>query len=122
MKLLTLMLLIVACNSPKKADTTPLPEDTVRTKVNKTFTVELSTSMGTGYSWSTSDSAYTKAIRLDSVTVINNVVGKDDGADTQIFHFTALAKNTITLLFIRKRPWEKADKADKEKKFTIIIE
>jgi predicted secreted protein len=120
MKLLTFLLLIAACNSPKKADSTP-PEDTVMAMVNKTFTIQLSTSMGTGYSWSPIDAAYTKTIRLDSVTVVNNIVGKDDGADTQIFHFTALTKNTISILFIRKRPWEEADKADKEKKFTIII-
>jgi predicted secreted protein len=121
MKLLTIILLLYACKAPNQVNNIP-PGDTLTVKVNHTFTIPLSTSMGTGYSWSTIDSAYSTNIRLDSVTVTNNVVGKDDGADTQTFHFTALAKNTITILFIRKRPWEKADKADKERKFTIIIE
>lgn len=119
MKLLALMLLSTACNSPQKADTT-ITEDTIRTKINESLTIELSTSMGTGFSWQPLDSLYTDTIRLDSITVVNNKT-KEDGADTQIFHFTPLKKGSITILFIRKRPWEKADKRDKEKSITINI-
>jgi len=78
--------------------------------------------MGTGYSWASKDSAYTKNMSLDSVTVINNLEGKDDGPDLQVFHFRPLVKSTNKLLFVHKRPWEKADKADKEKRYTVIIE
>lgn len=78
--------------------------------------------MGTGYSWESKDSAYAKNMSLDSVTVINNTEGKDDGPDMQVFHFHSLIKSTSNILFIHKRPWEKANKADKEKLYTIIIE
>jgi predicted secreted protein len=120
MKLLIVMLFMAGCNSPQKADTA-LSTDTIRATVNKPSSIELSTSMGTGYSWQPIDSLYTGTIRIDSVTVVNNKT-KEDGADTQIFHFTPLKKGNITILFIRKRPWESADKRDKEKSITINID
>lgn len=120
MKILAVLLFFSACNSSGKTNTQP-QGDTINTSINKAFTIELTTSMGTGYSWQPQDSLYKKNLRLDSVTVINNK-SKEDGADTQIFHFTPIKKGTIEILFIRKRPWETIEKRDKEKKFTIVIE
>jgi hypothetical protein len=59
---------------------------------------------------------------LDSIKVVNNIEGKDDGPDTQVFYFRARAKSSNQLHFIRKRPWEGNDLADKERTFTITIE
>lgn len=121
MKLLPLVLFFCACNTAKQpADMAE--GDTLKVKVDSSFTIELSTSMGTGYSWGLADSAWTRNISLDSVTVINNLEGKDDGADTQIFHFKALKKSSTLLHFIRKRPWQGNDKANKERNITVIIE
>lgn len=120
MKILAALLFISACNSPAQTDTLP-KGDTITTHINKSFIIELSTSMGTGYSWQPEDSLYKSNLRLDSVTVVNNK-SKEDGADTQVFHFTAIKKGTIEILFIRKRPWEGIEKKDKERKITIIIE
>ncbi len=121
MKLFALLLFISACNSPQQTNQTP-GADTIVADLNKPFTIELTTSLGTGYSWAPIDSAYKKLIRLDSTTTVNNITGKEDGTDLQIFHFTGIAKGTIECLFIRKRPWEANDKRDKEKKFTITIQ
>ncbi|MBI5856859.1 MAG: protease inhibitor I42 family protein [Sphingobacteriales bacterium] len=121
MKLLLFLFLFSACDTAKHPKVTPAG-DTISVKINTTFTIKLSTSMGTGYSWGLTDSAWTKYMALDSVTVVNNVEGKDDGADTQIFYFRSLVKSTTTLHFIRRRPWESPEKADKERYFTIIIE
>lgn len=121
MKLLPIVLFFYACNTAKQP--VDMGEgDTLNVKVDSSFTIKLSTSMGTGYSWGLADSAWTKNISLDSVSVINNVEGKDDGADTQVFHFKAIRKSSTPLHFIRKRPWQSNDKADKEKKITVIIE
>lgn len=78
--------------------------------------------MGTGYSWGLPDSAWSGNMSLDSVTIVNNTEGKDDGADTQVFYFKALKKSTTILHFTRKRPWESADKANKRRDITVIIE
>jgi len=121
MKILSLLVLVCSCNTAS-VSTPSTTTDTIRVKPNESFTIKLATSMGTGYSWSTKDSAYQKYLSLDSVTVVNNTEGKDDGQDLQVFHFHSLEKSTTSILFIHKRPWEKADKADKEKQFTIITE
>jgi predicted secreted protein len=127
MKALILLIFIYACGAStqkegQQAPATMTVSDTIRAKPNEQFTIKLITSMGTGYSWTTTDSAYSKNMSLDSVTVISNTEGKEDGADQQVFHFRALAKSTTLLHFIRKRPWEGTEKADKQKKFTVIIE
>ncbi|HEV7780087.1 MAG TPA: protease inhibitor I42 family protein [Chitinophagaceae bacterium] len=136
MKVLTLLIFLYACGaSPKSestkspqnpesnnpADTTSVKTDSITVKVNETFTIKLGTSMGTGYAWSTTDSTYSKNISLDSVSVISNTEGKEDGADLQVFHFRALVKSTTVLDFIHKRSWEPSEKADKQKKYTVII-
>lgn len=119
MKILLLLFLLTGCDTAKQNSTTPLT-DTVYVKVNESFTIKLSTSMGTGYSWMPVDSSYKKNISIDSVVVINNIEGKDDGADTQVFYLHALEKSSTVLHFIRKRPWEANAKANKEKKITIV--
>lgn len=121
MKLLLILILAAGCETAKQHSATTLT-DTVYVKINEPFTIKLSTSMGTGYSWMPIDSSYRKNIIVDSITVVNNIEGKDDGADTQIFHLRALQKSTTLLHFIRKRPWENNQKADKEKKFTLIAQ
>lgn len=113
--------MLCACN-PAKKQAGSGEGDTLTVKQNSTFTIQLSTTMGTGYSWGLPDSSWTETLRLDSVSVINNVEGKDDGPDTQVFHFKALRKSTTRLHFIRKRPWESDDKANKERNITVIIE
>ncbi|MFM2338282.1 MAG: Chagasin family peptidase inhibitor [Bacteroidota bacterium] len=120
MKFVAAMLVLGACHSPNPADTLPDKYE-IHTSLQQRFTIELNTSMGTGFSWQPIDSSYKQILRLDSVTVINNKV-TEDGADTQVFHFTPIKKATIQLLFIRKRPWEKADKRDKEKNIHVYIE
>ena len=121
MKLLSLLILFCSCGAANTSDS-GIASDTIKVKVNESFTIKLATSMGTGYSWSTADSAYASNMSLDSVTVISNTTGKEDGTDLQVFHFRSLVKSTSQLHFIHKRPWEKAEKADKEKRFTVIIE
>lgn len=127
MKVLTLLLFLYACGASNKGESPQAPDgnnptDTIRVKVNETFSIKLGTSMGTGYSWTTTDSAYTKNMSLDSVTIISNTEGKEDGADLQVFHFRALVKSITQLGYIHKRSWEANDKADKQKKYTVIIE
>ncbi|MGQ0738842.1 MAG: protease inhibitor I42 family protein [Bacteroidota bacterium] len=121
MKLLSLIFLISSCNAAKEQSNVP-PGDTISVKVNTSFTIKLSTSMGTGYQWSPADSAWTGYMTLDSVTVVNNIEGRDDGPDTQVFYFTATKKGETKLHFIRTRPWKKKDPPDKEKVFTILAE
>jgi len=121
MKILLILFLLTGCDTAKQNSTTP-PTDTIYVKVNESFTIKLSTSMGTGYSWMPIDSSYRKSIAIDSVVVINNIEGKDDGADTQVFYLHAVEKSSTVLHFIRKRPWQGNDKADKEKKITIVAE
>ena len=119
MKLIPLILLAGTCNTGKP-DTTR--QDTIRVQLNGSFRVELGTSMGTGYSWSIKDSSYQASLSLDSTQVLNNVQGKDDGPDTQVFFFTAIKKGEIKLHFIRTRPWKKKDPPDKERIYTILTE
>lgn len=121
MKILFILFLLTGCESAKQNSTSPLT-DTINVKVNESFTIKLSTSMGTGYSWMPVDSSYKKNIIIDSVVVVNNIEGKDDGADTQVFYLHALQKSNTVLHFIRKRPWEGNHKADKERKLTIIAQ
>lgn len=121
MKMLSLFVFFCSCNAAS-INTPTTASDTINVKVNESFTIKLATSMGTGYTWAPEDSAYIKNMSLDSVTVINNVEGKDNGPDLQVFHFRSLLKSTTKLVFIHKRPWEKADTADKKKPYTIIIE
>ena len=121
MKILSLLVFLCSCKT-SSINTLSTKSDTIKVRINEPFTIKLATSMGTGYSWEGKDSAYTKNMSLDSVTVINNIEGKDDGPDLQVFHFRPLLKSTTNILFIHKRPWQKADKADKEKLYTIIIE
>ncbi len=121
MKILLILFLLTGCDAAKQNSTTPTT-DTVYVKVNESFTIKLSTSMGTGYSWMPIDSSYKKNIAIDSVVVINNIEGKDDGADTQVFYLHAMQKSSTVLHFIRKRPWEDNAKANKEKKITIVAE
>jgi len=119
MKLFVLFALIGGCHT-SKPDTAS--QDTIRVKINETFEIRLGTSMGTGYSWSPKDSAYQANFSLDSSYVINNVEGKDNGPDTQVFRFRALKKSETTLQFIHSRPWEKNKPPDKERSFRILIE
>lgn len=121
MKLLPLLFLFTACDTAKQPKVTP-EGDTITVKINSPFTIKLATSMGTGYSWGLADSAWANYIKLDSVTVVNNVEGKDNGADTQVFYFRSLVKGTTTLHFIHRRPWESPEKADKKKNYIIVIE
>ncbi len=119
MKLIPLLLMAGACNTGKP-DTTR--QDTLRVQLNESFKIELGTSMGTGYSWRISDSSYLGSLSLDSTQVLNNVQGKDDGPDIQIFFFTARKKGETKLHFIRTRPWKKKDPPDKERTYTLLIE
>lgn len=121
MKILITFLWFAGCNTPKQNISIPLT-DTVFVKVNQSFTIKLSTSMGTGFSWMPIDSSYKENIKIDSVVVINNIEGKDDGPDTQVFYLIALKKNSTVMHMIRKRPWEANIKANKEKKITIIAQ
>ena len=119
MKLIPLLLVAGACNTGKP-DTTR--QDTIRVTVNESFKIELGTSMGTGYSWSIKDSSYMGNLSLDSTRVLNNMQGKDDGPDTQVFFFTAIKKGETKLHFIRTRPWKKKDPPDKERIISILAE
>lgn len=121
MKLISLLLFFCACNTAKQPPVAG-DTDTISVKLNDSFTIRLSTSMGTGYSWSLADSSWARNMSLDSVTVVNNVEGKDDGPDTQVFYFRAITKSTSVLHFLHKRPWEQSGKINKEKKITVIIE
>lgn len=121
MKLIICLFILSACDASKKQNSTAVT-DTITVKVNNSFTVELGTSMGTGYSWVLADSSWVNYLSLDSVTVKNNAEGKDDGQDLQVFHFHSHVKSNTILHFVRKRPWESNDKADKVKHITVIIE
>ncbi len=119
MKLLGLLILFIFCGtSGLKA----LVNDTIKVKAGNTFEIKLITNMGTGYSWSITDSAYSANMSLDSVTVANNYEGKDNGSDLQVFHMKALTRGETKLHFVRRRPWEKNTKPEEEKTFAIIIE
>lgn len=120
MKVLLLLLFFCNCGTSQNGESMPVT-DTIRVKAHERFTIQLPTSMGTGYSWTITDSAYTTNMSLDSVSVINNAQ-KEDGQDQQVFYFHALVKSNTKIPFIRKRSWEPDSKADKEKTFTVIIE
>ena len=129
MKLIVLFLLAGACNTGKPDSAVPVADkpdttlqDTLRVNLHNSFTIELGTSMGTGFSWSLRDSSYRASLSLDSTTVLNNVEGKDDGPDIQVFYFTAIKKGETRLHFIRKRPWRKNDPPDKERIFNILAD
>lgn len=129
MKLFALIAFIGACNTGKPDTAKPgIPppdtsrQDTIRVKLNDPFTIELGTSMGTGFSWSLTDSLYRGFLTLDSTKVLNNVQGKDNGPDTQQFFFTAVRKGDTKLHFIHARPWQKDIPPDKERTFSVFIE
>jgi predicted secreted protein len=119
MKLFVLFALVGGCHTSKPDSTS---QDTIRVKVNETFEIRLGTSMGTGYSWMPKDSAYQANFSLDSSYVVNNVQGKDNGPDTQVFRFKALKKSETIIHFIHVRSWKKDETPDKEKSFSVIIE
>ena len=127
MKLLAFFVLAGACNTgkpaPGKTDAATPPasqQDTIRTKLNSPFTIELSTNMGTGFSWSLADSMYSEFLTLDSTVVLNDPEGKDNAPDNQVFYFTAVKKGETKLHFIHSRPWKK-DPPDKERIFNVFI-
>ena len=130
MKLLSLLLLIIsACNTGKTVNSQsdsalPVdnPRDTIRTVLKGSFTIELGTTMGTGFSWSLADTMFKSFLVLDSTKVLNDVEGKDNAPDTQQFFFTGIKKGETKLHFIRTRPWEKNVPPDKERVFIIFVE
>lgn len=129
MKLIALLLIISACNTGKSGNSqsdSALPavntRDTIRTLLKGSFTIELGTTMGTGFSWSLADTTYKSFLVLDSTKVLNDVEGKDNAPDTQQFFFTGIKKGETKLHFVRKRPWEKNVPPDKERMFTIFVE
>lgn len=132
MKLIALIVLAGACNTCNtgKPDSgkpdIPSPvtsqQDTIHLKLNSSFTVELGTTMGTGFRWSLADTLYREVLTFDSTRVLNDVQGKDNAPDTQVFYFTGIKKGKTKLHFIHARPWEKDIPPDKEKTFTVFIE
>lgn len=128
MKLLAIFVLAGACNTgkpePGKTDSaTPGTnlQDSIHTKLNTSFTIELSTNMGTGFSWSLADSSYSEFLTLDSTIVVNDPEGKDNAPDQQVFYFTAIRKGETKLHFIHSRPWKKKDPPDMERIFNVFI-
>ncbi len=78
--------------------------------------------MGTGYSWSLADSAFTKFVSLDSTYTVPNPSGKEDGPETQVFRFKAVSSGETILRFVHGRPWKKEEKPDKEKSYQVFVE
>jgi hypothetical protein len=129
MKLIMLLLIMGACNTgkpdnskPESASPPASTGDTIRTKPAASFTIELGATLGTGFSWSLADTLYNSFLTLDSTKTLNDVQGKDNAPDTQLFFFTGRKKGETTLHFIHARPWRKQDPPDKKRTFTVIIE
>lgn len=128
MKFIALFILVGACNTGKpgngktdSASPATSQKDTIRTKLHASFTIELGTTMGTGFRWSLADSLYTGFLSLDSVKIYNDVQGMDNAPDQQVFYFTGIKKGQTKLHFIHSRPWKK-DPPDKEKMYHVFIE
>lgn len=93
-----------------------LPKDTIETKNNTEFIIQLRASMGSGNQWMLEDSLdvdYITLIRSTFATDSTEMAGKPD---LQTFVFKALQKGTSAISFIYKRPWEKKPAANAERK------
>lgn len=129
MKLIALFVLLGACNTGKPGNSDPVStetvnhiRDTVFTKLNSSFTIQLRTTMGTGFRWELADSLYGNFLILDSMKVWNNVGEKDNAPDTQVFYFTAIRQGVTKLRFFHARPWEKNIPPAEEREFLIQID
>lgn len=99
-----------------------LPTDTIETKNNAEFIIEIRASLGSGNQWMLEDS-----LDIDYLTLIRSTFTTDSTEmaakpDLQTFVFKALKKGSSTISFIYKRPWrKKADANAERKKYFIKI-
>lgn len=122
MKLFSILLLLSSCGTTAVYDTGSDSSDTVIVKNHESFEIKLATNLGTGYSWTLRDSAFTTFLSVDTLFTISNPQGIDNAMETQVFRFTALKTGSVRLHFLHKRPWKKDEKPDQEKEYLILIE
>ena len=100
-----------------------LYNEPVVTRENRSFTIKMANTRGTGYEWSVENAdtiknyiiLQSKTFESDTDTVVMGASGKD------IFTFKALVPGRITLKFAKKRPWEKQLTAVATKNIQVII-
>lgn len=118
MRLPLYLLLLGSCHPASRPAATG---DSLYIKKGATFEITLSVNLGSGYSWSLADSAFSSLLRGDTQFVRTNVRDIDNGPEEQVFRFTALAAGKTRLSFRLARPWKKEEPPLQKKEYDITV-
>lgn len=94
----------------------PLLTDTIETKNDSEFNIQIRASLGSGYQWILEDSLDNNYITLVRTTFATDSTEMAAKPDLQTFVFKALKKGSSSISFIYKRPWKKKPEANAERK------